>query len=137
MVRWRIGIAAELRTQCLWVRIPLALLSRDAVQRTGTAAKLKPSRLRVRIPPASLLIITMWWNWQTHDAQNVEPTRRRSSNLLFVTFGLQASWCWADSHKVGNSVRFRGLQLFGRVVQWLRHLHDTQEIDGSIPSAIT
>ena len=79
----------------------------------------------------------MWWNWQTHDAQNVEPTGRRSSNLLFVTFELQASWCWADSHKVGNSVRFRGLQLFGRVVQWLRHLHDTQEIDGSIPSAIT
>ena len=24
-----------------------------------------------------------------------------------------------------------------RVVQWLRHLHDTQEIEGSIPSAIT
>ena len=44
-------------------------------------------------------------------AQNVVPSRRRSSNLLFVTFLLQASWCCADFHKVGNPVRFRGLQL--------------------------
>ena len=65
MVRWRIGIATELRTQCLWVRIPLALLSRDVVQRTGTAAKLKPSRLRVRIPPASPENIWVDWTWES------------------------------------------------------------------------
>ena len=85
-VRWRIGIAAELRTQCLWVRIPLAPLnvffhSVEVVEgeqnfrgakvdkgrgtRTGTAAKLKPSRLRVRIPPASLGNIWVDWTWES------------------------------------------------------------------------
>ena len=33
--------------------------------RTGTAAKLKPSRLRVRIPPASLTITWVDWTWES------------------------------------------------------------------------
>ena len=31
--------------------------------------------MRVRFPHGSLIDIAMWWNWQTHDAQNVAPLK--------------------------------------------------------------
>jgi len=34
--------------------------------------------------------MTMWWNWQTRDGQNVVPLRRGSSTLPMVTDILQA-----------------------------------------------
>ena len=44
---------------------------------------------RVRFPHG-LLNMTMWWNWQTRDGQNVVPLRRGSSTLPMVTETLQA-----------------------------------------------
>ena len=44
---------------------------------------------RVRFPHG-LLYMTMWWNWQTRDGQNVVPLRRGSSTLPMVTETLQA-----------------------------------------------
>ena len=44
---------------------------------------------RVRFPHG-LLNMTMWWNWQTCDGQNVVPLRRGSSTLPMVTETLQA-----------------------------------------------
>ena len=44
---------------------------------------------RVRFPHG-LLNMTMWWNWQTRDGQNVVPLRRGSSTLPVVTYLLQA-----------------------------------------------
>jgi hypothetical protein len=49
---------------------------------------LTPER-RVQFPHG-LLNMTMWWNWQTRDGQNVVPLRRGSSTLPMVTETLQA-----------------------------------------------
>ena len=40
--------------------------------------------------PHGLLNMTMWWNWQTRDGQNVVPFGRGSSTLPLVTDTLQA-----------------------------------------------
>src|SRR5208283_4617793 len=55
---------------------------------------------RVRFPHG-LLNMTMWWNWQTRDGQNVVPLRRGSSTLPMVTETLQAGRCPTGFHKAG------------------------------------
>ena len=52
--------------------------------------------------PVRVTHSTMWWNWQTRDAQNVVPGGRGSSNLPFVTELLRVGQCPFGPHKPGQ-----------------------------------
>ena len=75
--------------EALQVQLLPGALTTSARSSIGTGRRpLKPER-RVRFPHGPLNM-TMWWNWQTRDAQNVVPLRHGSSTLPLVTDTLQA-----------------------------------------------
>ena len=56
--------------------------------------------------------MTMWWNWQTRDGQNVVPLRHGSSSLPVVTrYIAGAAGAQLAPIRPVRPVRYRGLQL--------------------------
>ena len=61
--------------------------------------------MRVRFPHGSLIDIAMWWNWQTHDAQNVAPRKAWEFKSPLGYYG--RGWASAQQSFISSAFRVR------------------------------